>query len=147
MSSRDREIVRDIESSRYWSLKISEKCTAAFLKIFSSKNHLIYSFFFISKKKKVLLKAHPRVWLWQFLTVQRPLKMVANAFSFILKALFVLEIYRFLFWLFVFVEKRLDKKAMVNIKIYEVTDWRRNTDWARSNYNTHVPKISRSKGN
>ena len=31
-----------------------------------------------------------------------------------------------------YIEKRLDKKAMVNFKIHEVTDWTRN------NYNTHI---------
>ena len=49
-----------------------------------------------------------------------------------LKALFVLEIHRFLFLLFGYVEKRLNKKAKVNFKIYDVTDWTRN------NYNIHI---------
>ena len=40
-----------------------------------------------------------------------------KAFYFILKSLFVLEIFTFLPWLFGYVEKRLDKKAMVNFKI------------------------------
>ena len=62
--------------------------------------------------------------------------MMKNAFYFMLKALFVLEIFTFLSWLFGYVEKRLDKKAMVNFKIYDVTDWTTN------NYN-----ISESKGN
>ena len=39
------------------------------------------------------------------------------------------------------VEQRLDKKATVNFKIYDVTDWETN------NSNTHIPNISRSKGN
>ena len=38
-----------------------------------------------------------------------------------LKALFVLEIYKLLSWLFGYAEKRLDKKAKVNFKIYNVT--------------------------
>ena len=38
-----------------------------------------------------------------------------------IKALFVLEIFTFLSWLFDYVEKRLDKKAMVNYKTYDVT--------------------------
>ena len=45
-----------------------------------------------------------------------PLKVIKNAFYFMLKALFVLEIFTFLSWLFGYVEKRLDKKAMVNFK-------------------------------
>ena len=39
-----------------------------------------------------------------------------------LKAFFALEICKFLSWLFGYVEKRLDKKAMVNLKIYDVKD-------------------------
>ena len=38
------------------------------------------------------------------------------------KALFVLEIFTFSLRLFGCVEKRLDEKAMVNLKIYVVTD-------------------------
>ena len=42
--------------------------------------------------------------------------------QFKLKALFVLEIFTFLSSLFDYVEKQLDGKAMVNFKIYDVTD-------------------------
>ena len=49
-----------------------------------------------------------------------------------LKALFVLEISTFLSWLYGGVKKRLDKKAMVNFKIYDVTDGTIN------NYNTNI---------
>ena len=38
-----------------------------------------------------------------------------------LKVIFVLEILSFLSWRFGYVEKQLDKKAMVNFKIYEGT--------------------------
>ena len=55
-----------------------------------------------------------------------------NAFYLMLKALFVLEIFTFLSCLFGYVEKWLDKKAMVNFKIYDFTDWTRN------NCNTHI---------
>ena len=55
-----------------------------------------------------------------------------NAFYFMLKPLFVLEIFKFLFWRFGYVEKRLHKKAKVNFKIYDVTDWTTN------NYNTDI---------
>ena len=41
--------------------------------------------------------------------------MMKNAFYFILRALFVLEIVLTFFYL----EKRLDKKAMINFKIYD----------------------------
>ena len=40
--------------------------------------------------------------------------MMKNAFYFMLKALFVLEIFAFSFWLFGCVEKLLDKKATFN---------------------------------
>ena len=51
--------------------------------------------------------------------------MMKNAFHFLLKALFVLEIFTFChgFW---FLEKRLDKKAMVNCKSYDVIEWTTN---------------------
>ena len=48
--------------------------------------------------------------------------MMKSAFSFLLKALFDLEIFTFLFQLFDYVEKQLNKTAMVNFKIYDVTD-------------------------
>ena len=41
---------------------------------------------------------------------------------FMLKALFVFEIITFCFWLFGCVDKRLNKKAMVNFKIYDVIE-------------------------
>ena len=56
------------------------------------------------------------------------------AFYFMLKALFVLEIFPFLSWRFGYVEKRFDRKAELNFKIYDVTDWTRN------NYNIHIAK-------
>ena len=46
-----------------------------------------------------------------------------NAFYFILKALFVLKILKFLSWLFGHVEKRLDQKNKINFKIYDFTAW------------------------
>ena len=38
-------------------------------------------------------------------------------------------------------EKRFDKKAKNNVKIYDVINWETN------NYNTHIPNIVRSKRN
>ena len=43
--------------------------------------------------------------LRQFLITESPLKMMKNAFYFTLKALFVLKIFKFLSWLFDYVEK------------------------------------------
>ena len=55
-----------------------------------------------------------------------------NVFYFMLKALFVLEIFKFLSWRFGYAIKRLDKKANVSFKIYDVTDW------IIDNYNTYI---------
>ena len=77
----------------------------------------------------------------QFLTIESPLKFMKNAFYFMLKALFVLEIFTFLSWSFGYVEKHLDEKVMVNFEIYDVTNWITN------NHNTNSSNISGSKGN
>ena len=53
-------------------------------------------------------------------------------FYLLLKALVVLEILTFLSCLFGYVEKGLDKKAMVIFKICDVTDWTAN------DYNTNI---------
>ena len=55
-----------------------------------------------------------------------------NAFYFMLKTLFALKIFTFLSRLFGYVGKRLDKKAKVNLNIYNVTDWKIN------NNNTYI---------
>ena len=72
--------------------------------------------------------------LRQFLAIENHLKMMKNTFYFMLKSLFVLEIFAFLPNLFGYVEKRLDIKAMINLKMHDVTDW------TTSNYNTHITK-------
>ena len=61
-----------------------------------------------------------------------PSKMLKNAFYFILKALFVLKIFKFLSCVFAHVEKRLDGKDKVNFEIHDITAWSTN------NYNTHI---------
>ena len=55
-----------------------------------------------------------------------------NDFYFMLKAHLIFEILTFTSWLFGYVEKRLDKKAMVDFKVYDVTDWTTN------DHNTHI---------
>ena len=70
--------------------------------------------------------------LRKFLTTESPSKMMKNAFNFMLKALFVLDICTFLSGLFGYVEKRLDEKVKVNSKIYDITYWTTN------NYNTNI---------
>ena len=49
-----------------------------------------------------------------------------------LKALFIFQIFTFLSRLFGYVKKRFDKRAKLNFKIYDITDW------ATSNYNTYI---------
>ena len=53
-------------------------------------------------------------------------------FHFMLKALFIFEIFTFLSRLLGYVEKRLYEKAMANFNTYDVTDWTAN------NCNTHI---------
>ena len=60
------------------------------------------------------------------------LKMMKNAFYFILKALFIVKMFKFLSSLFNHAKKQLDWKYNVNFKIYDVTTWLTN------NYNTHI---------
>ena len=57
--------------------------------------------------------------------------MKKNAFYFMLKTLFFRKIFTFLSRLFDYVEKRLDKKDMVNFKIYNFTDWTTNNHITR----------------
>ena len=65
----------------------------------------------------------------QFLVSESPLKMMKHAFYFTLKAIFVLEIFALTF---LYAEKWLVKKAMVNFKFYDVTDCKTNI------YSTHI---------
>ena len=51
-----------------------------------------------------------------------------------LSALFVLKIFKFLYCLFDYVEKRLYKKAKVKFKIFDVTEWTTNK------YNIHIAR-------
>ena len=80
---------------------------------------MFFAGFSIFSAKLNALKVHAWVW-YNFFTTESPLKMMKNAFYFMLKALFVLKIFTFLAWLFGHVGKRLDKKAKVNFKIYDV---------------------------
>ena len=53
---------------------------------------------------------------------QSPLKVIKNPFYFMKKTVFVLEMLIFLSWLFNYVEKQFDEKAVVDFKIYDITD-------------------------
>ena len=70
--------------------------------------------------------------LRQLVTTESSLKMTKNAFNFMVNALFVLKTFIFLSLLFGYVDRRLDKKAKVTCRIYDVREWIRN------NYNTHL---------
>ena len=48
--------------------------------------------------------------------------------------------FRFLSWLLSCVEKRFDKKAKVNFKIYDATDW------TTINYDTNIPEYLQNYG-
>ena len=80
--------------------------------------------------------------LKQFLATESPLKMMKNAFYFTFKALLVLKGFKFLSWIFGLVEKRLDQKDKLKFRIYEVTNWLKQT------IAIHIlTRISRSKCN
>ena len=64
-----------------------------------------------------------------------------NAFYFNSKALFVLNIFKYLSWFFGHVEKRLDQKDKVSFKIYDVTAWLTN------NSNTYIAQYLEKKYN
>ena len=67
--------------------------------------------------------------------------MMKNAFYFILKAHFVLRMFKVLSSFFGHVRKGVDKKAKANFKIYDVADWQANS------YNTYIVQHLKSKGN
>ena len=62
-----------------------------------------------------------------FLLTQSPLNMTKNSFYFVLKAPFVLKIFKFLSWIFGQVEKWLDQKYKINFEIFDVTTWATNS--------------------
>ena len=69
--------------------------------------------------------------LRQCLATESPLKIIKSAFYFTLKALLILNIFKFLSWIFGHIIKQLDSKDKVNFKIYVAT-------WLRNNVNTHI---------
>ena len=66
------------------------------------------------------------------MAAESPLKMIKKAFYFVLEALSILKIFELLSWLSDHVGKWLDKKAKVNFKIYDITNWQKN------NYSTRI---------
>ena len=75
-----------------------------------------------------------------FYFCESPLKVINNAFYFMWKAPFVLEIFTFLSWLFGFGEKRFDRRAMI-LKF-------RTSQTGQQIIAVHIlPNISWTKGN
>ena len=95
------------------------------------KQLLLYLYLYILEGKKLLsltLTFQKKVFFICFNDSSS--KMMKNAFYFILKALFLLTIFKFLSWLFERAEKTAWLRDKVNFEIYDVTAWLRN------NYNT-----------
>ena len=84
---------------------------------------LIITCLYISLKRNqfpnIIWVKGPLSVLRQFLTSGNPLKMMKNDFYFMLKALFVLDIFTFLSWVFYYVEKWIYRKAPANIRLDE----------------------------
>ena len=68
---------------------------------FEKKKNLYQFWFYVVLK----LGSHLPKKIFFASLVESPLKMMENAFYFILKALFILNVFQFLIWLFVHVEK------------------------------------------
>ena len=75
------------------------------------------------------------------MATKTPLKVMENAFYFTLKALFVIKVFKFLFLLFGYVEKRLDLKIRLISKLMK-------SQLGKQTIAVHIlPNISRSKDN
>ena len=70
--------------------------------------------------------------LRQFLATENPLRIMKNAFYFTLKAVSIINTFKFCSEFFDDVEKPFDKKTEVNFKLYDVTKWETN------NYSIHI---------
>ena len=73
--------------------------------------------------------------LKQVLATESPLQMMKNAFYFILKAVLVLEIFKFLSWIFGNIEKGLIYKDNFDFKVHDVTT-RLTNNWNKHNNET-----------
>ena len=87
------------------------------------------------RRENICLKSDPHV---PKKFVLFPLKVMKNAFYFILKALFILRYLSFCPGFCGQVGKWLDRKAKVNSKIYDVTTWETNF------YNVHIAQHLRN---
>ena len=57
---------------------------------------------------------------------ERPLKILKNYFYFMLEGIFIFNVFAFLSWRFGYAERWLDKRAIVNLRFYEVKEWTTN---------------------
>ena len=76
--------------------------------------------------------------LKQFMTTEILLKMMKNAFYFMLKTHFVLEIFKYLSWLFVYSEKQLRRLKLISKFLTP-------TDWTANSYNTNIAQYLKKK--
>ena len=90
-----------------------------------------------SKNLKVRLLPSKKKYVTYF--IESPLKVMKNDYYFILKAIFVLKIFKFLSWLFDHYQKTAWLKDKVNFKIYDVITW-----WA-NNWNTYITQYLTKK--
>ena len=99
--------------SLYFQIFFNERLYAikVFLKIYF-RNSTRLGFRWLTKSKETI--KGPLSGLRQFLTTESPFKIMKNAFYFTLEALFVLEIFLFLSWLFGYEEKQRDSKTVRN---------------------------------
>ena len=72
------------------------------------------------------------------MAIKSSLKLMKNVFYITLKVLFFLKVFHFLIRIFGHVGKRLDNKAKINFKIYDVTYW--NTNSYNKNIVRHLDK-------
>ena len=83
-------------------------------------------------KKGIKVGLSPSKKICVIFFIESHLKIMNNAFYFILKALFVLKIFKFFQDFLVLQEKRLDQKDKVNFRIHDVSTW------FTKNCNTHI---------
>ena len=76
--------------------------------------------------------------LKQFMTTEILLKMMKNDFYFMLKTHFVLEIFKYLSWLFVYSEKQLRRLKLISKFLTP-------TDWTANSYNTNIAQYLKKK--
>ena len=130
--------IYDLDDIVVTSLVLTFTTFSVLSKQFHVSREKIPKYLFIERKTLTISKALSREWLGalsclrQILGIESSLRMMKNTFYFTSKVPFVLNIIKFLSWLFGDIAKRLDKEDKVNFKFYDVTAWLTN------DYNTHI---------